>query len=77
MIVTKRGSGTVDAAVSGAQVVAGRDQLREPPNGGQTDGIEAYGKIVWTRRLDAGVKSGAGAEGPTGPRCRFPPGDGD
>ncbi len=40
----------VDAAVTGAQMVAGRDQLRERPGGGQTDGIEAYGKIVWTRR---------------------------
>ena len=36
--------------MSGAQAVAGRDQLREPPDGGQTDGIAAYGKIVWTRR---------------------------
>src|SRR5688572_27345388 len=40
----------VDAAVSGAQAVAGRDQLRERPVGGQTDGIEAYGEIVWIRR---------------------------
>ncbi len=37
----------VDATMSGAQVVAGRDQLREPSDGGQTDGILAYGKSVW------------------------------
>ena len=48
MIVTKRGRGAVDATVSGAQVVAGRDQLRELSSGGQTNGAEAYGKIVWT-----------------------------
>ena len=38
----------VDATASGAQVVAGRDQLRELSSGGQTNGAEAYGKIVWT-----------------------------
>ena len=72
MIVTKRGSGTVDAAVSGAQVVAGRDQLREPPNGGQTDGIVAYGKIVWIRRLSGRRQVLRRRESPTGPECQFP-----
>ena len=48
MIVTKRGPGTRwTRRVSGAQVVAGRDQLRERPDGGQTNGIVAYGKSVW------------------------------
>ena len=77
MIVANAGGGAVDAAASGAQVVAGRDQFRELSSGGQTNGAEAYGKIVWTRRLDAGVKSGRGAKSPTGPRRRLPPGDGD
>ena len=38
----------VDATASGAQVVAGRDQLRELSSGGQTNGAEAYDEIVWT-----------------------------
>jgi len=77
MIVTNVGRGAVDATVSGAQAVAGRDQLRERSGGAQTDGIEAYGKIVWARRLDAGVKSCGGAESPTGLMCQLPQGDGD
>ena len=40
----------MDAAASGAQVMAGRDQLRERSNGALTNGAVAYGKIVWTRR---------------------------
>jgi hypothetical protein len=38
----------VDAAASGAQVVAGRDQLRERSNGEPTNGAVAYGESVWT-----------------------------
>ena len=52
MIVTNVGGGAVDAAASGAQVVAGRDQLRERPGGVQTNGAVAYGKVVWIRRLN-------------------------
>ena len=47
MIVANAGWDAVDAAASGAQVVAGRDQLRERPDGGQTTDAEAYGEIVW------------------------------
>jgi hypothetical protein len=49
-IVRDAGRDVMDAAASGAQAVAGRDQLRELPDGAQTTGIAAYGKIVWTRR---------------------------
>ena len=42
------GRDAVDAAASGAQVVAGRDQLRERPDGVLTNGAASYGKVVWT-----------------------------
>ena len=77
MIVTNVGRGAVDAAASGALVVAGRNQLRERSSGAQTNGVAAYGKNVWARRLDAGVKSCGGAESPTGLTCQLPEGDGD
>ena len=38
MIVANVGRGAVDAAASGAQVVAGRDQLRELSSGVLTNG---------------------------------------
>ena len=77
MIVTNVGGDAVDATVSGAQVVAGRIKLRELSSGVLTNGAEAYGKDVWARRLDAGVKSCGGAESPTGLKCQLPQGDGD
>jgi len=83
-IVRDAGRDAVDAAASGAQVVAGRDQLRERPYGGQTDGIAAYGKIVWTRRpmlasslaevLMARPGQGAGFRQATETRQRTTPG---
>jgi hypothetical protein len=38
----------VDAAASGAQVIAGRVSTREQSNGGQTNGADADGKTVWS-----------------------------
>ena len=38
----------VDAAASGAQVIAGRIFIRERSDGEQTNGAEAYGKTVWS-----------------------------
>ena len=72
MIVTNVGGVAVDAAVSGAQVVAGRDKLREPSSGVLTNGITACGKNVWARRLDAGVKSCGGAKALPGRSTGFP-----
>jgi len=74
MIVTKRGLGSGGRGCVGRAGGrrAGWRKTRERRNGAQTTGAVAYGKIVWIRRLDAGVKSCGGAESPTGPRCRFP-----
>ena len=47
MIVANVGWVAVDGAASGAQVVAGRDKLREPSSGVRTNGVAAYGKGVW------------------------------
>ena len=41
------GRGAVDAAASGARVVAGRVS-RERSNGAQTNDADAYGKTVWS-----------------------------
>ena len=71
------GWGAVDATVSGAQAVAGRDQLRERPDGGQTDGTEAYGEIVWTRRPLLASSPAEVLQARPGLRRRFPPDDGD
>ena len=40
-------------------------------SGVQTTGVDAYGKNVWARRLDAGVKSCGRAENRTGLMCPF------
>ena len=51
MIVTRRGLGMRwTRRCRARRRFAGRDQLRERPDGGQTDGTLAYGEIVWTRR---------------------------
>jgi hypothetical protein len=70
--------------MSGAQAVAGRDQIRERSDGAQTTGIAAYGKIVWTRRpllasslaevLRARPGRGAGFRQATEARQRMTPG---
>jgi len=46
-IVRDAGRDAVDAAASGAQVVAGRDQLRERSSGVPTSDVVAYGEVVW------------------------------
>ena len=50
MTVTKRGPGTRWTRRCRARRWWRGGINREPPDGGQTDGILAYGKIVWTRR---------------------------
>ena len=47
-IVRDAGRDAVDAAASGAQVVAGRDQLRERSYGEPTNDVVAYGEVVWS-----------------------------
>jgi hypothetical protein len=47
-IVTTLGRDAVDAAASGAQVVAGRVQIRERSGGAPTNDAEAYGEVVWS-----------------------------
>ena len=47
-IVTNVGRDAVDAAAPVPISVAGRDEPRERKSGGQTNGVEAYGKTVWS-----------------------------
>ena len=56
--------------------IAGRDKLRERSEGVLTSGAEAYGKVVWTRRLSGWRQVFRRRESPTGPERRFPGGDG-
>ena len=44
MIVTNVGRGAVDATVSGAQAVAGRDQLRERSSGARRTALQRTAK---------------------------------
>ena len=84
MIVTKRGSGSGGRGSVGRAGGGGAGQLRERPGGAQTDGIAAYGKIVWTRRpllasslaevLRARPGRGAGFRQATEARQRMTPG---
>ena len=48
MIVTNAGLDAVDAAASGAQVIAGRVQIRERSDGVPTNDAEADGEVVWS-----------------------------
>ncbi len=52
--------------------MAGRDKLRERSEGVRTSGAEAYGKIVWIRRLSGRRQVFRRCESPTGPECQFP-----
>ena len=52
--------------------IAGRDKLRERSEGVLTSGVEAYGKVVWIRRLSGRRQVLRRCESPTGPRCQFP-----
>ena len=84
MIVTKRGSGSGGRGSVGRAGGRRAGKLRERPYGGQTDGIAAYGKIVWTRRpmlasslaevLMARPGQGAGFRQATETRQRTTPG---
>jgi hypothetical protein len=77
-IVRDAGQDVVDAAASGAQVVAGRDQLRERSSGTLTNDVVAYGEIVWVLTASGLASSSAEAK-PARPGAGQPysRGDGD
>jgi hypothetical protein len=56
--------------------IAGRDKLRERSLDVLTSVAEAYGKVVWFRRLSGWRQVFRRRESPTGPECQFPGGDG-
>src|SRR6202048_1676177 len=62
----------VDATASCARWIAGRDKLRERSQDVLTSGAEAYGKVVWIRRLSGRRQVFRRRESPTGPECQIP-----
>ena len=48
MIVTSAGRDAVDAAASGAKVIAGRASACERSNGALTNDVAADGEVVWS-----------------------------
>ena len=71
-IVTERWDGSCGGRNGIVRAMDRRaDQLRERSQDVRTNGAEAYGKNVWARRLDAGVKSCGGAKAQPGRSAIF------